>query len=355
MTAGSVLVTGGAGFIGSHVVEALLARGRQATVLDGLSTGRTENLPDDPRVHLVVGDVADPRALADALRGCRWVVHLAATASVQHSIDDPIGSHRVNYEATLRLLEGARRSGVERIVYASSAAIYGDAQQPPVDELGPLDPQTPYAIDKLAGEQALAFYRRVHGLQGVALRFFNVYGPRQRDDSPYSGVISLFQRRVRCGEAVTVFGDGGQTRDFVYVADVAHAVVELLLRPEAPPATAINVGSGRATSVLDLMDAVESTVGARLARSFAAPRSGEVRHSRANVERLRGALGWIPTTTLETGLRRCSAVAAPPSSLSSSCTDAPVRQAFGDYDRRRLGPRPQGTLPLGSTWRRKRT
>jgi UDP-glucose 4-epimerase len=331
VTAAPVLVTGGAGFVGSHVVEALLARGRNVTVLDDLSTGLRANLPDDPRVRLVVGDVADPEALAEALHGCRRVVHLAAIASVQHSIDDPIGSHRVNYEATLRLLEQARRAGVERVAYASSAAVYGDAQTPPVDELGPLDPQTPYAIDKLAGEQALAFYRRVHGLEGVALRFFNVYGPRQRDDSPYSGVISLFQRRIRRGEAVTVFGDGEQTRDFVFVADVAHAVVELLLRREPPPPTALNVGSGRATSVLQLMQAVEGALGARLERHFDAPRAGEVRHSRASVERLRAALDWTPATPLETGLRRCAAAAdpgAPPP--PGPCTDAPARPAFGD-------------------------
>jgi UDP-glucose 4-epimerase len=330
VTPDAVLVTGGAGFIGSHVVEALLARGHRVVVLDDLSTGRTENLPTDPRVRLVVGDVADPERLAEALDGCRRVVHLAAIASVQHSIDDPIGSHRVNYEATLRLLEAARRAGVARIVYASSAAVYGDAQQPPVDELGALDPQTPYAIDKLAGEHALAFYRRVHGLEGVAVRFFNVYGPRQRDDSPYSGVISLFQRRIRRGEPATVFGDGEQTRDFVFVADVAHAVVELLLRPEAPQAAVMNVGSGRATSVLALMDAVESALGARLDRRFADPRAGEVRHSRASVERLRAALGWIPATSLEAGLRRCAADDDPPPPPEGACTDAPGRPVFGD-------------------------
>ncbi len=330
MTPDAVLVTGGAGFIGSHVVEALLARGHRVVVLDDLSTGRTENLPTDPRVRLVVGDVAEPERLAEALDGCRRVVHLAAIASVQHSIDDPIGSHRVNYEATLRLLEAARRAGVARIVYASSAAVYGNAQQPPVDELGALDPQTPYAIDKLAGEHALVFYRRVHGLEGVAVRFFNVYGPRQRDDSPYSGVISLFQRRIRRGEPATVFGDGEQTRDFVFVADVAHAVVELLLRPEAPQAAVMNVGSGRATSVLALMDAVESALGARLDRRFAAPRAGEVRHSRASVERLRAALGWIPATSLEAGLRQCAADPDPPPSPEGACTDAPGRPVFGD-------------------------
>jgi UDP-glucose 4-epimerase len=305
MSAPAVLVTGGAGFIGSHVVEDLLRRGVEVTVIDDLSTGRVGNLPDDPRVRLLVGDVGDTALVTEALSRCRRVVHLAAIASVQRSIEDPVGSHRVNYEATLRLLEQARTVGVERLVYASSAAVYGDAQMPPVEEHGDLDPRTPYAIDKLMGEKALAFYRRVHGLPGVALRFFNVYGPRQRSDSPYSGVISLFARRVRSGEPITVFGDGEQTRDFVYVADVSRSVVDLLLGPDLPEALVLNVGSGHATSVLRLIDAIEAGLGVRLERRFEARRPGEVRHSRADVERLREALGWVPETTLERGLRFC--------------------------------------------------
>jgi UDP-glucose 4-epimerase len=326
----AVLVTGGAGFIGSHVVAALLARGGQVTVLDDLSTGRLENLPVDPRLRVVIGDVGDRRLVAEALRSCRRVVHLAAIASVQQSIDDPVGTHRVNYEATLRLLDQAQRAGVERLVYASSAAVYGDAQTPPVDEDGPLDPQTPYAIDKLMGEKALAFYRRVHGLSSVALRFFNVYGPRQRDDSPYSGVISLFVRHLRRGEPVTVFGDGEQTRDFVFVEDVAHAVVELLWRASPPAATVLNVGSGRAASVLRLLDAVERTMGARIERRFAAARPGEVRHSAADVARLRHALGWTPSTALETGLRRCVEEDGPPTPTVHPCTDAPGTAEHAD-------------------------
>ena len=326
-----VLVTGGAGFIGSHVVAALLARGDRVTVLDDLSTGSIANLPADPRVRVVVGDVGDRRLVAEALRTSRRVVHLAAIASVQQSIDDPVGTHRVNYEATLRLLEQAHRAGVERLVYASSASVYGDAQTPPVREDGELDPQTPYAIDKLMGEKALAFYRRVHGLPAVALRFFNVFGPRQRDDSPYSGVISLFTRRLRRGEPVTVFGDGEQTRDFVFVEDVAHAVVESLWREAPPAAPVLNVGSGRATSVSQLVDAIEGTLGARLERRYAPARSGEVRHSAADVMRLRQALDWIPATTLEAGLRRCVEEDGPPPVLTANpCTDSPEVVTYAD-------------------------
>jgi len=218
-------------------------------------------------------------------------------------VEDPVGTRRVNYEATVGLLDAARHARVQRVVYASSAAVYGNAQLPPVDELGELDPGTPYAVDKLLGERALASHGREHGLQGVALRFFNVFGPRQRADSPYAGVISQFVRRALAGEPVTVFGDGGQTRDFVFVRDVARVVVELALR-DAPPAEAVmNVGRGEDVSVLGLAAAVEAAVGVRLELRFAAARAGEVRHSRARVDRLRGELGWVPPTTLEEGLR----------------------------------------------------
>lgn len=298
-----VLVTGGAGFIGSHVVDALLAAGATVTVLDDLSNGSRDNLPAHPRLRLVVGDVCDPVAVSEALGDSTRVIHLAAIASVQRSVEDPVGTHRVNYEATLRLLDASRRLGVERVVYASSAAVYGDVQAPPVDELGAVDPSTPYAIDKFMGEKALAYHQREHGLQCVALRFFNVYGPRQRADSPYSGVISQFVRRALAAEAVTVFGDGGQTRDFVFVGDVARAVVELALRSAPPSAPILNVGRGEDVSVLGLIDAIETVTALRLDRRFAGARSGEVRHSRASVERLRRELGWLPPTTLGAGLR----------------------------------------------------
>lgn len=304
-TSHRVLVTGGAGFIGSHLVDALLAAGVQVNVLDDLSTGSRDNLPLDPRVRLLVGDVADPTAAADALEGCDRVVHLAAIASVQRSVEDPVGTHRVNYGATLQLLEAARRAGVRRFLYASSAAVYGDVQPLPVTESGALDPGTPYAIDKRMGEMALDYYGRAHGMEWAALRFFNVFGPRQRADSPYSGVVSLFLRRVAAGEPLTVFGDGGQTRDFVFVRDVARVLAELLLREEPPTNAAINVASGTSVSVLQLADAVEAAVGTGVGRHSAPARSGEVRHSRADVGRLRDVLGWVPSTTLVRGLASC--------------------------------------------------
>lgn len=300
-----VLVTGGAGFIGSHVVRQLLAQDVEITVVDDLSTGRRENLPDDPRVRLVLGDVVDPAVVREAMDGCDRVVHLAAIASVQRSVEDPEGTHRVNYEATARILdEVARRRDAMRVVFASSAAVYGDAQTPPVDENGALDPQTPYARDKLAGERALADAVATSSASGVALRFFNVYGPRQRADSPYSGVISLFVRHMLNGEAVTIYGDGKQTRDFVYVGDVARALTELTLRPEPPTAPVLNMGRAEAVSVLQLIEVLERTLDTRLDHHFAAARPGEVRHSCARVDRLRDELGWVPATSLDVGLHR---------------------------------------------------
>lgn len=318
-----VLVTGGAGFIGSHVVAALLRKGVPVTVLDDLSTGVLENLPDDRRLRFVYGDVADREAIADALTGCRRVVHLAAIASVQRSVEDPVGTHRVNYEATLSLLDLAHQHGVRRFVYASSASVYGDVQTPPVDELGALDPRSPYAMDKLMGEKALASFRREHGLEGVALRFFNVYGPRQRSDSPYSGVISLFVRQLLRGEPVTVYGDGEQTRDFVFVGDVVRVLVELTLRPTPPTAPVLNVGRGETVGVLRLLDAVETAFGMRVERRFAPARAGDVRHSSASVARLKEVLGWVPTTTLEIGLSRLMEEAGYGARPAVPCTDAP--------------------------------
>ena len=306
----TTLVTGGAGFIGSHVVEMLLSRGTPVTILDDFSSGREANIPEHDRLRVVRGDVADADAVADALDGCSRVVHLAAVASVQRSVEDPIQTHRSNLIGTVQLLERCRHVGVERVVYASSAAVYGNSQEPPVREDGPLDPETPYAIDKLAGEHYLRYYRRVHGVSAMSLRFFNVYGPRQVSDSPYSGVISLFTRSALTGAPLTVMGDGLQTRDFVYVEDVAATVVACLDLERLPSASVLNVGGGTPTSVLDLIDTLERVHGQPLERRFAAARPGEVRHSHADVSTLSKAVGKIPVTSLMTGLRNLYVQAA---------------------------------------------
>jgi len=281
-----ILVTGGAGFIGSNLVDALLARGYAVRVLDNLSTGKRENLPQNSRVELVVGDVADAECVRLAMRGCRAVVHLAAVASVQASVDDPFGTHQSNLIGTLNLCEAMREAGVKRVVFASSAAVYGNnGEGQAIDEDTPKAPLTPYAADKLASEHYLDFYRRQHGLEPVVFRFFNIFGPRQDPSSPYSGVISIFTERAQKGLPITVFGDGEQTRDFVYVGDLVEVLVQALESPEVMEG-AVNVGLNQATSLNQLLEAIGDVLGGLPEVNYQAPRSGDIRHSRANNARL---------------------------------------------------------------------
>ena len=287
MTAERILVTGGAGFIGSHLVEALLEHGYSVRVLDDLSSGKLSNLPID-RCHLtlVVGDVADAPTVARAMKDCTAVVHLAAVASVQASVDDPIATHQSNFIGTLNICEAMRQAGVRRVVYASSAAIYGNnGEGTAISEDTPKNPLTPYAADKLASEHFLDFYRRQHGLEPVILRFFNIYGPRQDPSSPYSGVISIFSERAQKKLPITVFGDGEQTRDFVYVDDLVKILVQAVAEAK-PRMEPVNVGFNRSTSVNDLATMLSELLGWPLALTYDAPRSGDIRHSRAENSRL---------------------------------------------------------------------
>ncbi|RRV12603.1 NAD-dependent epimerase/dehydratase family protein [Pseudomonas saudiphocaensis] len=281
-----ILVTGGAGFIGSNLVDALLARGYSVRVLDNLSTGKRSNLPADKRVELIEGDVADAQVVRSALQGCAAVVHLAAVASVQASVDDPVGTHRSNLIGTLNVCEAMRETGVRRVVFASSAAVYGNnGEGQAIDEDTPKSPLTPYAADKLASEHYLDFYRRQHGLEPVVFRFFNIYGPRQDPSSPYSGVISIFTERAQQGLPIAVFGDGEQTRDFLYVGDLVELLVQAL-EVATVEEGAINVGLNRATSLNDLLAAIGDVLGGLPPVSYQAARSGDIRHSRANNARL---------------------------------------------------------------------
>ncbi|MGM3389260.1 NAD-dependent epimerase/dehydratase family protein [Stutzerimonas stutzeri] len=281
-----VLVTGGAGFIGSNLVDLLLAQGHSVRVLDNLSTGKQANLPSDPRVEFIKGDVADVQLVRRAVQGCQAVVHLAAVASVQASVEDPVGTHQSNLVGTLNICEAMREAGIRRVVFASSAAVYGNnGDGEAIDEETPKAPLTPYAADKLASEHYLDFYRRQHGLEPVVFRFFNIYGPRQDPSSPYSGVISIFTERALKRQPITVFGDGEQTRDFLYVGDL----VELLgqaLKQEGIDVGAINVGLNRATSLNQLLAAIGDVVGELPPVSYQAARSGDIRHSRADNARL---------------------------------------------------------------------
>jgi len=300
-----VLVTGGAGFIGSHLVGLLLEQGHEVTVLDDLSTGKRENLPRDARLRLLVGDLTDQAALEEALAGQEAFVHLAAVASVEASVRDPVATHRTNLEGSVRLFDLAARLGVRRALYASSAAVYGDNPALPLSEGAEKRPLSPYAADKLAGEHYLSHFHRAGHLRGTAFRFFNVFGPRQDPSSPYSGVISVFLDRAARGAPITVYGDGEQTRDFVYVGDVVRALAQALTAPAAGAAElpVFNVGRGAQVSLLQLLDVVGRLPGVgRLAVSHAEPRQGDIRHSLADVTRLR-ATGWEPLTSLEEGLR----------------------------------------------------
>ncbi|MGY2200725.1 NAD-dependent epimerase/dehydratase family protein [Pseudomonas gingeri] len=300
-----ILITGGAGFIGSNLAERLLAKGYSIRVLDDLSTGKRGNLTlDDPRVELIEGDVADAALVARAMLGCQAVVHLAAVASVQASVDDPVRTHQSNFIGSLNVCEAMREAGVKRVIFASSAAVYGNnGEGESIDEDTPKAPLTPYASDKLASEYYFDFYRRQHGLEPVIFRFFNVFGPRQDPSSPYSGVISIFSERAEKGLPITVFGDGEQTRDFIYVGDLVQVLVQALEAPQVQEG-AINVGLNRSTTLNQMLQALGEVVGPLPPVTFAPARSGDIRHSRANNRRLLERFAFPEPTPMSVGLAR---------------------------------------------------
>jgi len=295
-----VLVTGGAGFIGSHVAEALLARGETVVVVDDLSSGRRANVPAG--ATFVQGDLARPGVAERALAGCDRVVHCAARPSVVVSVDDPVGSNEANLQASTRLALAARGAGVRRVVYSSSSAVYGGTDESPADEERRERPLSPYGMNKLAAEQLFRMAPALWGLDTFSLRYFNVYGPRQDPSSPYSGVVSLFITAALAGRAPTIHGDGLQSRDFTYVADVVRCNLAALDLPAGGGRVA-NVGRGTSTSVNELWAAVAAACGRPGLQAAHAPaRAGDIRHSRAAVERARAWLGVQARTTLEEGL-----------------------------------------------------
>jgi UDP-glucose 4-epimerase len=298
------LVTGGAGFIGSHLVEALVARYEQVRVLDNFSTGRWENLSAvRDRIEVIEGDVRDPRAVRQAIDGVGVVAHLAAVVSVERSLQNPQETMDVNTEGTLNLLEAARQASVSRFLFASSAAVYGDHSELPLREDLPLRPLSPYAASKVAGEALCHAYRTAYGLSTVVLRFFNIYGPRQDPRSPYSGVISIFVGRMQQGLPPIIYGDGRQTRDFVYVGDVVAALIRAGERDGVDGAV-FNVARGEETSVLQLVALLNQALGTHLEPEFAPPRAGEIRRSAGDPRRAQAVLGWRPTVGLMEGLSR---------------------------------------------------
>lgn len=311
------VVTGGAGFIGSHTVDRLIELGHRVVVLDDLRTGKRANLArwlaprhafdgEAPALELITCDVSTGIFAALAPITARYgpverIAHLAAQVSVTASVANPAADMAVNYGGTLHVLEYARAAGVKKVVLASSAAVYGDVEAMPVGEDAPARPLSPYGIHKLASEHALAYYASVHGVASTALRFFNVYGPRQDPSSPYSGVISIFADRARAGLPLTVYGDGAQTRDFVYVGDVVRAIVAAL--GDGGDGVVANVGTGGEISVLELARIVVELCGGGAAIVHAPARAGEILRSRAAVERLRASLGIVAETALADGLR----------------------------------------------------
>jgi UDP-glucose 4-epimerase len=296
------LVTGGAGFIGSHLCEALLARGDQVRVLDDLSTGKRANLT--ARVELIVGDVADPTAVQRAVNGVAGCFHLAAIASVERGVNDWLGTHRANLTGTITLFDAIRRMPTKvPVVYASSAAVYGDSATIPLTESTECCPLSAYGADKYGSELHARVASHVHGIPTVGLRFFNVYGPRQDPQSPYSGVISIFCERIRRGVPIDVFGDGGQTRDFVYVADVVTALLAAmqLRRTDAP---VFNVCTGTAISVLELAGVVADAAGMSLDARHKPSRSGEIRQSMGSRGLAQAAMSLPSPVPLRTGIAK---------------------------------------------------
>lgn len=302
--AGLCLVTGGAGFIGSHLVDALVAAGRTVRVLDDFSTGQRENLAHARGVEIIQGSVTDPGAVAHAVEGCAVVYHLAALASVAKSVEDPLTSHAVCATGTLNVLDSARRAGVRRVVYAGSASAYGGASDPEgQDEETPLVALSPYAAAKLAGEFYCQAFASSYGLETVRLRFFNVFGPRQRADSPYSGVIAIFAAAIAAGRAPTIYGDGLQSRDFVYVSDVAAALQKAASVPGVS-GNVYNVGTGSSVTLLELVASLNRVLGKSPTPIHGPARAGDIRHSRAKIARIRTDLGYEAVVSFEEGLRR---------------------------------------------------
>jgi nucleoside-diphosphate-sugar epimerase len=302
------LVTGGAGFIGSHIAEALLKRGMSVRLFDNLSTGHRQNLQElrqlkRGRLEIITGDVRDIQAVRRATRGVRFVLHQGALASVVRSVRDPLSTHEVNVNGTLHVLLAARDAGVERVVFASSSSVYGDSPRLPKIETQSPSPRSPYAISKLAGEQYGQLFYHLYGLGTVALRYFNVYGPRQDPASEYAAVIPRFLDALLKGRRPAIYGDGRQSRDFTYIGDVVRANLSACRAPARACGMTCNVAGGRRVSLLELLRELGRLLGVSPQPRFEPARPGDVRHSLAHLGRARRLLGFSPRTRLREGLR----------------------------------------------------
>ena len=295
------LVTGGAGFIGSHIVERLKARGETVRVADDFSSGRRDNVPAG--VDVVEGDLADQAIAARAVAGCDFVIHQAAIPSVPRSVKDPVRSHRANVDGTLNILIAARDAGAKRVVFAGSSSVYGDAAVLPKREDMRPAPLSPYALHKLIGEQYCQLFTRLYGLETVVTRYFNVFGPRQQPGSPYSGVISLFIEALAAGKAPLVHGDGKQTRDFTFVSDVVTGVLPCCEAPSVA-GEVINVAAGGRISLLELIRSLQRILGTDVSPTFGPTREGDVRDSQADIGKARKLLGFAPSVPFDDGLKQ---------------------------------------------------
>lgn len=303
---GKVLVTGGAGFIGSHVVDRLVSTEYEILVIDNLFTGKIENLQPHikkGRINFLRGDIRDGSFVQDSVQGVDAIIHLAAIASVPFSVENPVLTNEVNVNGTLNLLRAAVKNDVKKFLFVSSCAVYGDPKYLPIDEKHSLQPLSPYAASKVAVEYYCRAFTRTYGLETVILRLFNVYGSRQREDDSYSGVITVFMKKLIREEPLTVYGDGEQTRDFVHVNDVSEAVL-LALEHKSGDNEVFNVGSGRETSVNRLAELLIKISGRKPEVVYEEARPGDVKRSCADIGKIRKVLGFKPKNSLEFGLER---------------------------------------------------
>jgi nucleoside-diphosphate-sugar epimerase len=298
----SYLVTGGAGFIGSHLTEELVRRGQRVRVVDSLITGKRRNLEHIAGVEFVHGDLADHGVAASVVQGVDYVLHQAAIPSVPRSVDDPVTSHRANVDASLNLLVAARDARVKRLVYAGSSSAYGDTPtQPKREDMAP-NPLSPYALQKYVAEVYCRMFTRLYGLETVTIRYFNVFGPRQDPGSPYSGVISLFSTALLEKRRPIIYGDGEQTRDFTYIANVVDGVLRACDAPKAS-GEVINVATGGRISLNELLKTMNRIVGSDIQATYGPPRTGDVRDSQADITKAKTLLGYTPFVDLDEGLR----------------------------------------------------
>jgi UDP-N-acetylglucosamine/UDP-N-acetylgalactosamine 4-epimerase len=306
----SVLVTGGAGFIGSNLVEALLkdSRVERVRVLDDLSNGKRSNLSaflNDPRLELQEGDIRDFSTCLDAVKGIDLISHQAALGSVPRSIEDPLATHHVNITGTANVFTAAKELGVKKVVYASSSSVYGDSVTMPKREEHQGNLLSPYALSKSIAEQYAAMYTLNYGMSFIGLRYFNIFGPKQDPEGPYAAVIPLFLKALKNGERPKIYGDGEQSRDFTYVTNAVQANILSLFQPiEAPEAKVYNIACGYRTTVNELWNALSALAHTTDKPAYLAPRSGDIPHSLADITNARKALGFVPDTVFEEGLRK---------------------------------------------------